>query len=75
MRTRVIPMGPDRGMPEVADNLLRGITLSGHDDPFLVIQFLTTELDTIQGGRSPSVTRRLVGTRLWCILGVCHAPI
>ena len=29
--------------------LLRGIPLSGHDDPFLMTQFLTTELDTIQG--------------------------
>ena len=45
----------DRGLPSVGrggGNLLRGITLSGHDDPFLLIQFLTTELDTIQGGRS-----------------------
>ena len=46
------PRDQNLRLAQVADNLLRGITLSGHDDPFLVIQFLTTELDTIQGGRS-----------------------
>ena len=39
-------------LAQVTDNLFRGITLSGHDDPFLMTQFLTPELGTIQGGRS-----------------------
>ena len=48
----------DLRLAQVADNLLRGITFSGHDDPFLVTQFLTTELDTIQGGQviAPSLS-------------------
>ena len=36
-----------------------------------------TRLARLRGPKAsvPSVTRRLVGTRLWCILSVCHAPI
>ena len=29
----------DLRLPEVSDDLLRGITLSGHGDPFLMTQF------------------------------------
>ena len=44
--------GPYLCLTKVSDNLLCGVTLSRHDPPFLMTQFLTTELGTIQGGRS-----------------------
>tara|TARA_Y100000588_G_scaffold375327_1_gene451523 strand:- start:96 stop:419 length:324 start_codon:yes stop_codon:yes gene_type:complete len=45
---------------QVTDNLLCRIMLSGHDTPFLMTQFLTTELSTIQGGRSGYAVKRFV---------------
>ena len=48
-------------LAQVTDNLFRGITISGHDDPFLMTQFLTPELGTIQGGRSEEQITEIVG--------------
>jgi len=42
----------DLRLPEVTDDLLCGITLPGHNDPFLVTLIITLGMRTIQGGRS-----------------------